>query len=120
MKAKHTNGEWLVIKHHPVFENSILIMSELVESDKSFKKGKLICEFNDIRGDSFTRLENEEVAANVQLIAAAPETLRVNVNVKHYAEQALKSLDNGSLSEVRGLLEGIVRKTTTMINIQTS
>ncbi len=115
---KHTNGNWVVVKNHPIFKNDILIMSNLEHTDKAFFKGKLICRITDIRGDSFTQLEKEEMAANVKLIIAAPETLHVNTEVKFYAEQALKSLNNGSLSEVRGLLEGIIEKTTKIIEEQ--
>ena len=36
--------------------------------------------------------------------------------IKHYAETALKSLNNKSLSEVRGMLEGIIEKTKIHVN----
>ena len=50
-KKKYTKGEWVIVKDHPVFDASILIMSDLHESGKSFPKGKLICRIDDVRGD---------------------------------------------------------------------
>jgi hypothetical protein len=46
-------------------------MSDMVETDKSFKKGKLICKIDDVRGDSFTRLDPEEKESNVELILSS-------------------------------------------------
>ncbi len=76
MKTNHTKGKWEIIKNHPVFEHSILIMTDFIKTGKSFDKGKMICRIDEIRGDSFTRLEPEEMEANAKLIAAAPEMLQ--------------------------------------------
>lgn len=114
MNTNNTN--WVVVENHPVFEGETLIMSELCDNGKSVKKGKLICSIGDIRGDSFTRVESKEKKANTKLIVAAPELLNANIIVKHYAEQALKSLDSNSLGQVRGMLEGILEKATDSIN----
>ncbi len=110
------NIKWVVVENHPVFKGETLIMSELFDMGKSVKKGKLICRIGDIRGDSFTRLESKEKKAHTKLIVAAPELLNANIIVKHYAEQALKSLDSNSLGQVRGMLEGILEKATDSIN----
>ncbi len=111
------NIKWVVVESHPVFEGETLIMSELSDIGKSFKKGKLICRMGgDIRGDGFTRLESKEKKAHTKLIVAAPQLLNSNIIVKHYAEQALKSLDSNSLGQVRGMLEGILEKATDSIN----
>lgn len=112
---KHTKTDWVVVKNHPVFEHSILIMSDLVETDKSFKKGKLICKIDEVRGDSFTRIDSEESNDNVELILSSPVMYHELSEIKHYAETALKSLDNQSLSEVRGMLEGIIEKSKKII-----
>lgn len=112
---EHTKEDWVIIKNHPVFEYSTLIMADMKPSNKSIDKGKLICRIDDVRGDSFTRLEPEEREANIQLIASAQNMIHELSEINFYAKTALKSLDNQSLTEVRGMLMGIIVKSNNFI-----
>lgn len=73
------------------------------------------------KGDEFTtvKLEREEAEANARRIVKAvnmhDELISETDNIKFYASTALKSLDNGSLSEVRGMLEGILEKSAHLL-----
>jgi len=110
----YTKEDWVIIKgDHPVFNDSTLIMADMHDNGKSYKAGKLICVFVDIHGDSFTRLSNEEREANINLIVSAPSMKHELSEIQFYAETALKSLNNKSLAEVRGMLEGIITKAKT-------
>lgn len=117
---KHTNTDWVIVRDHPVFEHSVLIMSDLRKSEKAFPKGKLICKIDDIRGDSFTRLETDESEANIKLLAASPIMLaKLNV-IQHYAEKAIERLNERSLFETLIILQEILKISTEAINAVTN
>lgn len=86
---KHTQGEWKVDNANNVYVNR--------------EPFKIIISANSLDVDI------DEADANANLIAAAPIMLGEHINVEHYAKTALNSLDNNVLSEVRGMLEGILK-----------
>ena len=104
---KHTTEDWVIVKEHPVFKNSTLIMADLHDTGKSVKKGKLICKIIDIRGDSFTEMPDEERDANIKLIVSAPEMSHNLSEINFYAKKAIEALNDQSLAQARGLLIGI-------------
>ena len=106
----HTKEDWVIVKNHPVFKYDTLIMADFKDCGKVVKQAKLICKIIDIHGDSFTRLSLEEREANINLIISAPSMKHELNEIEFYAKTALKSLDDKSLAEVRGMLEGIITK----------
>lgn len=106
MKPKHTKGNWLPIN---------IELKDWSSSTVSVEKGKTVCimyyDGNEI---------SDEVKANAKLIAAAPEMLSESIEVKYYAEQCLLSLDRGSIAEVRGLLEEVIKKMNSVIDSATT
>ena len=72
MKNNHTKDKIEIVKNHPVFKYGTLITSEVLSLDTLGRgKRKLICHISDVRGDSFERIESDEMESNSKLITEA-------------------------------------------------
>lgn len=103
METKYSKGEWK-LRGNKIF---------IGDTYKSIATIHVCKNHEDV---TFKPIEDIEANANAKVLVSAVENLEQCDYIKFYAEQALKSLDNGSLAEVRGLLEGIVKRTTDIIN----
>ena len=86
MKTKHTQGKWIINKYNNIVD----------ESGKSIR----------VTGLTLAGYNDEEVSANTQLIASAPDMLEALIMVKNWAEefgmadkcytQVLKAIDRAT------------------------
>lgn len=74
MKTKHTEGNWELFESEILGNKFIGVKGDFNEI-KQCERHKVICEVGDWRGDSFTRLGEEEMKANIALIKNAPKML---------------------------------------------
>jgi len=99
MEAKHTQGQWRITRLAPVLNSRAIV----VKGDKL----KLICAFTNIRGDSYEKMTEQEIEANIKLCAAAPELLQMVKDLKDCikrltSDDALTQFDKDRESEWEG------------------
>lgn len=85
-KFKGTQGEWETAKKVPCFNADANVIVKIRDS----KKIKLICCLNDIRGDNYEGLTNEEIQSNAKLIAAAKDLLEA----LQYADENIQTVSS--------------------------
>lgn len=74
----HTQGKWIIINNHPILDTPTIVVNSGFNESKKVETYKVICEFRDWRGDTFTALEDGEAEANARLIMDAITTLEQN------------------------------------------
>lgn len=75
LNEKMPKGTIKVINNHPVFDGDLLVIEDFENSNSFRTKYKLLAEFKNVRGDSFTQLSGSELKSITEYTALAVNNL---------------------------------------------